>query len=155
MGLISLQRGLGGWVGSHAMLGASPAGNNLANEHARVATPIFTLSSVTPQPAPVTVSVDWISTRCPTACPVIDLHKKNDVSVDGVPPAPAWAPVADSATSAITASIPKTGLLVMMTFPSARPACRVPRGERLVSRHSAPPFERRGFTAESSPPVWR
>src|SRR5262245_3200013 len=102
-------------------------GNNLANEHARVATPTFTLVSEGPQPAPpgVTESTESISTRGPVgAGPLIDVHKKNDVSVDGTPPAPAWAFVADSATSAITASILKACLLVMLTFPSARPTCR-------------------------------
>src|SRR5262249_31577142 len=113
MGCISLQFGLGGWVGSHAMWGVSPAGNNLANEHARVATPIFTLSRETPQPATGFALSDSISTRSATACPLIDLHKKNDVSVDGFPPKPASTPVADNPRSAIPASIPRTTLVFM------------------------------------------
>src|SRR5262245_33593941 len=157
LGLISLQPA-GGLGGVQSTCGVGPAGNNLANAHARVALPIRTLSRTKPQPAG---PVESTSTLRAASSPLIDLHTRNDVSGDGDPPLPACAAVADSARSAITVSIPKTRLLVMMTFPSPlAPACEAAGVEhwvRVIPRHLL--FERRGLrqrlTAEWLPPVWR
>src|SRR5215470_2632561 len=102
LGLISLVVPPGPWE------------NNLVNAHPRIALPSRILDSLKPQPAPG--SVESTSTLRAGSSPLIDLHTKNPVSGDGVPPEPACAPVADSASIPIPASTPDSTLRFMMVL---------------------------------------